>query len=343
MSDCGGAILLLSNLYNGGKKMNKKISSAIAAVLALGLANANGLSIAASASTVKKHSHFSAKAHHAAVSANNTGYSHKTYIEDWSEPTHWNMEEYLRSSTDRDTDPELSHTYDDQKTIMSGYSHKTYIEDWSVPTGEENIDEVIRQGVESSEWNTAAAASLSVVHYYQNGSRAADWSGDYLGTSGHNSTLTMTNGGCLVTSLAMYDNFFGGTLNPGQMNKKLKDIGLDTSDLTLDIVGQKLGWTTGLRVVRTVTEKNSAKSSIVAEIKNGRPVIVGLVKKNTDGTLDAAKTHFVVAYGYDDTDKNNIVIYINDPDSGKDFTKLDNYLTSTSPYGEIYNLRSFKK
>ena len=167
----------------------------------------------------------------------------------------------------------------------------------------------------------SSAVSLSVVHYYQNGQT---WSSDYCG--GLSSNPTIATAGCAITSFAMVERYYGGSDDPGEVNSCL---GTNAYPMSWTTAAVKYGLSSP--TVNTYSDETlnqaQAYSDACENIRTySKPVIIGMKPKS--GTGDS---HFVVAKG---VAPENAYIYINDPDSGKNYSVLSQY-TSTYYVYEI--------
>jgi hypothetical protein len=177
--------------------------------------------------------------------------------------------------------------------------------------------------------------TLNVPLYRQD---SQTWSNDKLGkgATDNASGLTIGKAGCLVTCVAMYHDYLdsGTPMNPGQINKTLRNAGLDTAFLNLSDVAKTLGYNVKLGVMKPDGEHieyGDALPTMNQEINAGRPVIVGMFKSD-----DFTKTHFVIAY----SNQGGSSILINDPSLATNHTQLSQYLNSGYV---IRSLRSFTK
>lgn len=168
---------------------------------------------------------------------------------------------------------------------------------------------------------------LSVKHYFQSGNQS--WSNDYCG----NSKVTIAYGGCAITSFAMVENFFGGTSNPGDVNKAMGASAYPNFDWSLaaSLYNLNYNYKKDLKdYSNTMLDKGAAHGTIANYIREENiPVIVKLTKKN-----NASDTHFVVAYG---VSPQNAIVYIHDPSYWEDRPTLekcydDYYVSRTIVY-----------
>lgn len=157
-------------------------------------------------------------------------------------------------------------------------------------------------------------ASNQLVFPYQYYQSGQSWSNDIMQEKG----LKIGEAGCCLTSFAMIQRFYGGSLNPGQVNTKLGNaaclFNYETAARIFgyEIVNSKSG---------KVSDSDAIKF-IVGGIDSARPILVGMTKSN-------GGTHFVVAYGYSGS-----TIFIKDP-SGK-YTTLNSYLDSGCYVDRLY-------
>jgi peptidoglycan hydrolase CwlO-like protein len=113
-------------------------------------------------------------------------------------------------------------------------------------------------------------------YYSQKDSR---WGNKTIG----NSKTLMKSYGCAVTSVAMVFNYFGGSINPGQLAKK--------SIFSWDLISWPDTWSSpDLELVSGSAHGNVSWSKIDSEIKNGNPVIVYIQKTKGSGG------HYVVIH-----------------------------------------------
>ena len=108
------------------------------------------------------------------------------------------------------------------------------------------------------------------------------WADDQLGTC----STTMCAEGCAVTSSAMLYQYYGGTMNPGELNQCLTNNG--GYDRGCLIYWENACMPSGLSWVRTSTDLDD----IDGELAAGRPVIAQVHSASTS-------MHFVVVVGND--------------------------------------------
>jgi hypothetical protein len=140
--------------------------------------------------------------------------------------------------------------------------------------------------------------SLNVPSYKQYDSR---WKNQTIGNH------TIGNIGCLLTSCAMKYSYQTGTETyPTTMKGKLKFSNNDLIWSSLSNVGFSYTGSYGCNI------NNSILSTVYQKLKEGKPVIIGGMKKN-------GGTHYVVVTGYNGTSASSFNAYnftINDPNSG---------------------------
>lgn len=167
---------------------------------------------------------------------------------------------------------------------------------------EESNQELIEIGATARKMR--ANKFLSMTKFYQSGQ---SWSSDRMLTCG----ATIGDSGCCLTSFTMIQNYFGGTLNPGQVNARL---GSYACPFNYSGAASTFGYTIRNSVHQTVND-TTAIDFIIGAINSNYPVLVGLEKDSN------SETHFVCAFGYNGTD-----VYIHDPASSRDYTHLNQYL-----------------
>lgn len=118
------------------------------------------------------------------------------------------------------------------------------------------------------------------------------WSSDIMQTCGK----TIGSAGCCLTSFANIQRFFGGGLDPGEVNTRL---GGYACPFNYQGAADTFGYTIVNLSTSTVSD-SYAVSFIVGAIDSARPVLVGMSY--------SGGTHFVTAYGYSGNS-----IYIRDP------------------------------
>lgn len=174
---------------------------------------------------------------------------------------------------------------------------------------EENNKELYMEGVVAKKVRTNY--TLSLAHYYQTDSR---WSADTMaGTA-----ATIGREGCALTSFAMIANYLSPAMgyNPKSVNIKL---GSSAYGFHYANAASIFGYNLKYAVMGT-TAKNDAYTYIVGALSNNVPIMVGMAKFS-----NVNDTHFVVARAYSSAADE---VYIYDPDSGKDYYKLSDYLNS---------------
>lgn len=129
------------------------------------------------------------------------------------------------------------------------------------------------------------------------------WSNEVMKTCGK----TIGNSGCCLTSFTMIQQYYGGTDNPSQVNKKL---GNAACPLQYGKAAELYGY--GYNAVVQGVILSNYINYIKGAIDSGNPVLVGM-------STASGSTHFVAAYGYD----NNEII-ISDPAS-RNYQLLSQY------------------
>lgn len=139
--------------------------------------------------------------------------------------------------------------------------------------------------------------------------KALPWGKEKLGQS----DLEIEDYGCLETNLTNIANYFGHSINPSSMNKKINDIA--------GFMGADYKWGALPKVFSDIKENYQRTSSKltdeqVAEIKqsidDGNPVMIWIDYNPATVKNDM---HWVVIIGYDCNDENNFTII--DPIDGK--------------------------
>lgn len=150
------------------------------------------------------------------------------------------------------------------------------------------------------------------------------WANDLLGFN-TDPKFNMYNYGCFVTSWAIVCRYFGKDIDPGQLNQKLKDLGVGKGfDKSGNYIPGGVNRIYGdIKETRTATPTaltDAQMGEIRTSIDNGYPVIIGL---DVNPKTVAYDSHFVVVVDYDPSDENNLTIA--DPLGGK-LRSLKDYL-----------------
>ena len=156
------------------------------------------------------------------------------------------------------------------------------------------------------------SASLNVHLFLQSGQ---PWSNDMMRTCNR----TIGNSGCLVTSFAMVNMFFGNSRNPGQVNTAMGNNACDWvwSAATTTFPGITLHSFSGTgNSFNNPIPVDTAIHQALGAIQMGIPPIIGLI-------TSYGRTHFVVATGF-----NGHTIFLNDPSPFHNFRTLQDALNA---------------
>ncbi len=157
-----------------------------------------------------------------------------------------------------------------------------------------------------------ASSTLYVSKYYQN-----DYS-NIMQTCGD----TIKKSGCALTSVTMAYNYLKGqSKTPAQINSTL---GSSACPLMWYQAATKLGMTVYLYKSSGVTD-SYLESTIINNVNNGRPVIVGM-------RLSNGGSHYVLAKGYNTSSD---TFYINDPDRTTNYTTLKQFKNAGATFTQI--------
>lgn len=165
--------------------------------------------------------------------------------------------------------------------------------------------EVFRYGEQLLNTRTIEKTLSCPVHYYQN--NGDKWCYNIMQTKGS----TIHKEGCCLVSFAMIQRYMGGTADPGKVNQTL---GNYACPFNYEKAAENFGYRVANKIMESVTQ-SYVKTFVTGAIGANRPVLIGMTY--TGGT------HFVMAYGFYNTDPWTVLIY--DPDHGKNYTTLQQY------------------
>ncbi len=176
-----------------------------------------------------------------------------------------------------------------------------------------DFEEVNNALVAQGEISRRARATNRLVFPYDYRQAGQTWSNDIMQTAGH----TIGSQGCCLTSFTNIQRFYGGTLNPGEVNSRL---GNSACPFNYASAANTFGYSIVNQQYGSVTD-SYAISFIVGSIDSVRPVLVGMEY--------SGGTHFVTAYGY-----SGDYIYIRDP-AGR-YTFLNDYFDAGYSVHRLY-------
>jgi uncharacterized protein YvpB len=156
------------------------------------------------------------------------------------------------------------------------------------------------------------------------------WADTLLGFN-TNQPFNIYNYGCFISSWAMVCQYYGKSIDPAQLNQKLKDLGpgkgftAGGGDYVPGGVNKIYG---DIKETRTVTPSlltDAQLAEIKTSIDNGYPVIICI---DYNPKTNQPDTHFVVIVDYNNNDENDFTIA--DPLGGK-IRSLKDYLGWLKP------------
>ena len=163
------------------------------------------------------------------------------------------------------------------------------------------------------------SARLNVSLFRQNGQT---WSDDVMQTCGQK----IGTDGCLLTSFAMINRFFGRTENPGQVNSIMGNQACDwywgtaTARFGFVVHSFREGSPSGSAI-----SVDTVRAHIVGAINTGHPVIVLYLD-------DKGRRHHVVAYAYTGSGSSISVL---DPNSLGGFSNINQIVSAGLPIVRI--------
>ncbi len=145
------------------------------------------------------------------------------------------------------------------------------------------------------------------------------WGNDIMRTC----NKTIANSGCCLTSFTMIHQYYGGTNNPGQVNKIM---GNSACKFQYNVAANKFGYTISNYLYNdNGIPNNDAMAFCLASIDERMPILIGMSK--------GQRTHFVAGYGYH---YGKVTITIRDP-AKEDKIALSAYLDNGWRVTRLYS------